>query len=71
MIPDASSLVKIQLSLDETELEAACWFGKEEVRTALQAAVSAENIGGGNDRFSVPPPWTIAHQLIREWLHEE
>uniref|UniRef100_A0A8C4N5J8 NAD(+) diphosphatase n=1 Tax=Eptatretus burgeri TaxID=7764 RepID=A0A8C4N5J8_EPTBU len=51
-----------------TELEAACWFGKEEVRAALQAAVSAENIGGGNDRFSVPPPWTIAHQLIREWL---
>uniref|UniRef100_UPI00358F09F8 NAD(P)H pyrophosphatase NUDT13, mitochondrial isoform X3 n=1 Tax=Myxine glutinosa TaxID=7769 RepID=UPI00358F09F8 len=60
-----------KLSLDETELEAACWFGKEEVRAALQAAVSAENIGGNNDRLCVPPPWTIAHKLIQEWLHEE
>jgi NAD+ diphosphatase len=46
------------ISLDDAELSDARWFSLDEVRRALS--------GEGGD-LVVPPPFAIAHQLIRAW----
>ena len=43
---------------DQTELEEVRWFSREELRLLL-----AERLDG----FGVPPPWAIAHQLMKAW----
>ena len=45
--------------VDRSELEAADWFTKDEVRAALAAPTA---------RLAVPPPMAIAHHLMRAWL---
>ena len=49
------------LTVDETELEEARWFGRDEVAEAMRAPR-----GGGP--FNAPPPAAIAHALLRWWL---
>lgn len=48
------------LNLDAQELEEAFWASRDEVRDAM----------AGNGRFNVPPPYAIAHTLLRCWLDE-
>jgi NAD+ diphosphatase len=48
--------------VDRSELEAADWFSKDEVRAALV---------GPTARLAVPPPMAIAHHLIRAWVEGE
>lgn len=50
------------LTLDETELEEARWFTRDEVAYALE--VGRE----GDGAFAPPPPATIANSLLRWWL---
>ncbi|MGK6322101.1 NAD(+) diphosphatase [Sphingomonas sp. DT-51] len=46
------------ITLDTNELEDAMWVTREEVRTAL---------AGEGGRFVAPPPYAIAHTLLRAW----
>ncbi|MCK9543408.1 MAG: NAD(+) diphosphatase, partial [Novosphingobium sp.] len=52
------------ITLDETELDDARWFSREDVADALDAA--------GHDEpgraFHAPPRHAIAHHLLRWWL---
>ena len=48
------------LKLDDKELEAAMWVDRDGVRAALDGAPDAP--------FLAPPPFAIAHSLLRRWL---
>ncbi len=48
------------LTLDTDELEDAIWVTRDEVRAALD--------GQPHARFGAPPPYAIAHTLLRVWL---
>ena len=50
------------LTLDETELEDAMWVGPGEVESALAGEADAP--------FLAPPPFAIAHTLLRRWLDQ-
>ena len=50
------------ITLDTDELEAAMWVTKDEARAALADAP--------DKRFSAPPPFAIAHTLLRRWVEE-
>jgi NAD+ diphosphatase len=52
-----------ELTIDYTELEDALWANKEEVRAALN--------GDESRRFNAPPPFAIAHTLMRRWAQED
>jgi NAD+ diphosphatase len=47
-----------QATPDQTELEEVRWFGRQELRALLAGEV--EGLG-------VPPPFAIAHQLMKAW----
>src|SRR3546814_10626517 len=47
------------LTLDETEIEAAMWVDRAEVRAALG--------GDMESPFMVPPPLAIARYLLEDW----
>jgi len=49
-----------RITLDATELEEAIWVDRNEVRAALEGKPSAP--------FAAPPPFAIAHTLLRHWL---
>ncbi|XP_061421352.1 NAD(P)H pyrophosphatase NUDT13, mitochondrial [Lethenteron reissneri] len=71
-----------EISVDTTELEDARWFSRDEVRSAFSRPVPPEVLRGwavssqeessqaarGDVPFWVPPKWTVAHWLIREWV---
>jgi NAD+ diphosphatase len=49
---------------DQTELEEVRWFHKDE----LKALLSGDTSGWADiDGFGVPPPFAIAHQLMKAW----
>ncbi len=48
------------LTLDETEIEAAIWVDRAEVRAALAGDMGAP--------FIVPPPLAIARHLLEDWV---
>jgi NAD+ diphosphatase len=48
------------ITLDTTELEDARWVTKDEARDALENAP--------NKSFNAPPPFAIAHSLLRHWV---
>jgi NAD+ diphosphatase len=50
-----------EIALDAAELADARWFTRDEVRRALE---------GGDAGLWVPPPFAIAHHLIRAWLEQ-
>lgn len=50
------------LTLDGTELEDAMWVSRAEVRDALA--------GHADARFLAPPPYAVAHSLLRYWSEE-
>jgi NAD+ diphosphatase len=43
---------------DQTELEEVRWFSRAQMRRLLE---------GGIEGLGVPPPWAIAHQLMKAW----
>jgi NAD+ diphosphatase len=49
-----------QLTIDYNELEDAMWVTKEEACAALSDAP--------DKRFGAPPPFAIAHTLLRRWV---
>ena len=48
------------LTLDEEEIEEAAWFSVDEVKAAMAGDPAAP--------FVAPPPFAIAHDLLRHWL---
>ena len=50
------------LTLDLTELEHAFWASRDEVEAALAGTPGA--------RFLAPPPFAIAHSLLRWWIDQ-
>lgn len=55
------------ITIDETELEDARWFSREDVADALEAIGTGENGRG----FGAPPPTAVAHRLLRWWIDRE
>lgn len=50
------------ITIDETELEDARWFTRDQVAEAMAA-------GDDGAAFIAPPPQAIAHQLMKWWLN--
>lgn len=60
MIACVAEALGNEITLDTTELEDARWVSKDEARAALHNA---------DDRsFNAPPPFAIAHSLLRHWV---
>lgn len=51
------------LTLDETEIEEAGWYGADEVKAAMAHDPDAP--------FIAPPPFAVAHDLLRYWLDSQ
>lgn len=49
-----------EITLDTNELEDAMWVSKDEARAALENA--------DDRRFNAPPPFAIAHSLLKHWV---
>lgn len=49
-----------EITLDTTELEDAMWVSKDEARAALA--------NDDSRKFNAPPPFAIAHSLLRHWV---
>jgi NAD+ diphosphatase len=60
MIACTARAASAEIVLDRTELEDACW--------ASRADVAAAFAGEPGARFLAPPPYAIAHTLLRHWL---
>jgi len=50
-----------EVTVDRTELDDARWFSRDEVIAAMR--------GDDNAAFIAPPPYAIAHHLLRWWLN--
>jgi NAD+ diphosphatase len=50
------------LTLDAKELEDAIWITRDDARVALRGDPAA--------RFGAPPPYAIAHSLLRHWARD-
>ncbi|XP_068594671.1 NAD-capped RNA hydrolase NUDT12 [Brachionichthys hirsutus] len=60
MIGCLTVAISTDIKVDETEIEEARWFPRQQVIESLQK--------GPRPAFTVPPRQTIAHQLIRHWI---
>ena len=60
MIACLAEAASDELVLDRNELEDAMWVGREQVEAALAGSDEAP--------FVAPPPFAIAHTLLRRWL---
>ncbi|HEV7234361.1 MAG TPA: NAD(+) diphosphatase, partial [Sphingorhabdus sp.] len=60
MIACVADALGNEITLDANELEDAMWVSKDEARAALD--------GADNRRFNAPPPFAIAHSLLRAWV---
>ncbi len=63
MIACTSEALSDELTLDTTEIEEAGWFSAAEVRAARRATKAAP--------FIAPPPFAIAHDLLKHWLSQQ
>lgn len=52
--------------IDTTELDDARWFTRAEVREAMAAQVTGAKEGA----FIAPPPFAVAHHLLKWWLQQ-
>jgi NAD+ diphosphatase len=62
MIACTARAPSAEIVLDRTELEDAFWASRADVAAALAGEPDA--------RFLAPPPYAIAHTLLRHWLGE-
>jgi NAD+ diphosphatase len=60
MIACTASAASAEIVLDRTELEDAFWASREDVAAAFR--------GDPQARFLAPPPYAIAHTLLKHWL---
>jgi NAD+ diphosphatase len=60
----------VEIDVDPVEIEEARWFPREQVREAVAIADGRAEPSPSLD-FAVPPPLTIAYQLIRAWASGE
>ena len=51
-----------ELALDTREIAEAVWVSKDEVKALLA--------GKRREDLKLPPPFTIAHQLLRDWAED-
>ena len=51
-----------ELTIDTREISEAVWFARKTVKDVLE---------GRDESFFCPPPFTIAHQLIKHWIKNE
>ncbi|RMF08170.1 MAG: NAD(+) diphosphatase [Alphaproteobacteria bacterium] len=77
MIGCLAEALSEDIAIDPAELEAARWITRDQAAAALadnpQGAVDGPNrtdLPGRSD-FHVPPPFAIAHHLIRKWVTGE
>ncbi|GAA0650382.1 NAD(+) diphosphatase [Sphingomonas ursincola] len=63
MIACTSEALSDELTLDTTEIEEAGWFSAAEVRAAMAGDESAP--------FIAPPPFAIAHDLLKYYLSQQ
>ena len=63
MIACTSEALSDELTLDTTEIEEAGWFSAAEVSAAMAGDQSAP--------FIAPPPFAIAHDLLKFWLAQQ
>ncbi|KAJ3178348.1 NADH pyrophosphatase [Geranomyces variabilis] len=80
MIGCVGKAVTTDIDLVDEELEDAKWFTREQAAAAVAAherAAASASAGAGANGFAVwpegggirvPPPYAIAHQLIKAWL---
>lgn len=61
MIACVAETIDPTITLDTKELEDAIWVTREEARAALETPDTA--------RFRAPPPFAIAHTLLRHWVN--
>jgi NAD+ diphosphatase len=61
MIGCTAEALSTDITIDPTELEDARWFTREEIRVAL---------AHGDKPLKMPPPFAIAHHLIKLWAAE-
>lgn len=66
-----NSLNSFQISMNSQELEAARWFGLEEVVEGLKREPRSSKQDNGSFLPWFPPKQAIAHQLICEWVKEQ
>ncbi|MGO4573141.1 NAD(+) diphosphatase [Microvirga sp. 2TAF3] len=59
MIGCAGEAETDDIVIDDTELEDARWFTRDDIRRMLD---------GVHDEFAAPSPIAIAHHLLREWM---
>jgi NAD+ diphosphatase len=59
MIACVAEALDNEITLDTNELEDARWVSKDEARAALEDAP--------DKTFNAPPPFAIAHSLLRHW----
>lgn len=59
---------EIQVNLGE--LEAAAWFSRDEVETALRRTNPHTHQQNGTFPLRLPPKQAIAHHLIKEWVEK-
>lgn len=61
-----------QLDVDQTEIEDARWFDRQEVEAALERSLNISNYDWSDQMdppaLWVPPRGAIAHELIKSWL---
>jgi NAD+ diphosphatase len=55
-----------ELTIDETEIEEARWFTREEVAESMAAGAQ----GDEGEAFIAPPPHAVAHHLLKWWLEQ-
>lgn len=53
------------------ELEAAAWFGLDEVAAALRRKGPFAQQQGEAPPLLLPPKLAIAHHMIKEWVEEQ
>ncbi|MEE9434984.1 MAG: NAD(+) diphosphatase [Sphingorhabdus sp.] len=63
MIACVADALGDEITLDTNELEDAMWVTREEARAALS--------GAADKKFGAPPPFAIAHSLLKYWAQDE
>ncbi|TPX55158.1 NAD+ diphosphatase [Powellomyces hirtus] len=60
--------VSTEVNLIDEELEDARWFTREQARAAIAVHHDQNAKNDAPDAIKVPPPYAIAHQLVKAWL---
>ncbi|XP_060710247.1 nucleoside diphosphate-linked moiety X motif 13 [Hemiscyllium ocellatum] len=60
-----------EIDLNHSELEDARWFDAKKLTEALKRKRMPTKKEMGDVPFWIPPPWAVAHQLIKEWTESQ